>query len=111
MARKPRPQIPCELKPNYFIGNQKYFTSTFNWMADYIDNLQGEKDENKDKYISIEYKDDTAHKPTITLDFDKLSADIGGGGGGGDITITNGPDTNLSCNRQGNTYYIDVYYL
>lgn len=61
-----RPAILCHLKKGTLIDANPGFVDTFNWLVDFCNNLQGDKDLNRDKHISVnKTKDD---HPVIEFD-------------------------------------------
>jgi len=61
-----RPAILCHLKKGTLIDTNPGFVDTFNWLVDFCNNLQGDKDLNRNKRISINRSKDD--HPVIEFD-------------------------------------------
>jgi len=73
-----KPDRLCKLEKDKLIDSQEGFVDTFNWMVDFINNLKGEGDINKNKKITVDKT--VSDHPIIKL---------GGkdSNGGGSITV------------------------
>lgn len=67
-----RPATLCHLKKDQLIDTQENFVDTFNWMVDFINNLKGDGDDDKDKKIKVDKS--TSDHPIIKFSDTDLSS-------------------------------------
>lgn len=119
-----RPDNICQLKKNLFVGTQKDFVETFNWVAQTVANMEGGTN------CTIEWPmpDHPVINAQIAEDYDgykEFNEDSGGGSGditingtegssetGNDFTFQSGSDSNVTVEMgTGGTMTFHVYYV
>lgn len=106
------PSFICRLVKGKFIGGQKGFVDTFNWVAKSLYNLKARAP------LTLEWND--GDHPEIGLDEEEMPSGeitIDGYSGNtatseeGVLVFGTGNDSNVRCTCEGNQVRFDVYYI
>ena len=108
------PSYICHLRKNKFIGNQRGFVDSFNWVADSLYNLKGGDG------IDIQWNDGTHPEISLTADISSVSLPTiyftGTDGTNTDVISSEvvfaaAADSNIKISCDGNTITIGAYYV
>lgn len=98
-----RPATLCHLKKDLMIDAQENFVDTFNWIVDFVNNIRGDGDDDKNKKITVDkttsdfpiikFSDDGDIAGSVTVEgTDGVSVE-----GVTTIKFSSAPDTNIKA--------------